>query len=52
LQDEAAGDVSLPEEAARLACQLAMTPELNGMHVSVPGSSHNMLEVPLWMRKR
>jgi hypothetical protein len=52
MQDEAAGEESLPEDAMRLACQLTITSELNGMHVGVPSSSHNMLEVPLWMRKR
>jgi hypothetical protein len=51
-QDEAAGEIPANAGRARLACQIMMAPHLDGLHVCVPSSSHNMLEVPLWMRRR
>ena len=37
-------------ERSRLACQLVMRKEDNGLAVRLPNDVTNMLEVPLWLR--
>jgi ferredoxin len=37
---------------ARLACQIEITGEMDGIEVVLPESMHNMLEIPLWLRNR
>ena len=37
-------------EHSRLACQLVMRKEDNGLVVRLPDDVTNMLEVPLWLR--
>ncbi|MGB1601662.1 MAG: hypothetical protein ACPIOQ_53525 [Promethearchaeia archaeon] len=46
------GPESIRHEGARLSCQVEMTPALDGLVVLLPESMHNMLEIPLWLRKR
>ena len=38
--------------SARLACQIELTKELDGLLVVLPESMHNILEIPLWLRNR
>jgi ferredoxin len=37
-------------ESSRLACQLVLRAEDDGMRLALPDDVTNMLEVPLWMR--
>ena len=39
-------------DGSRLACQLTLRAEDDGIVVELPGDVVNMLEVPLWMRNR
>ena len=48
------GDASIADEfladASRLACQVVLRPEDDGMVVTLPEDVLNVLEVPLWLR--
>ena len=46
------GDDVSEVPGARLACQIELREELDGILVVLPESMHNMLEIPLWMRNR
>ena len=37
-------------ESSRLACQIVLRPQDDGLVVSLPDDVTNMLEVPLWLR--
>ena len=39
-------------DGARLSCQIALGPALDGLRVRLVGVGPNMLEVPLWLRNR
>jgi hypothetical protein len=39
-------------DASRLGCQIVVTEEMDGMVVTLPESVHNIMELPLFMRKR
>ena len=47
--DDAAADAYL-SEASRLACQITLRPEDDGLVVTLPEDVTNVLEVPLWLR--
>eukprot|EP00466_Bigelowiella_natans_P008414 jgi/Bigna1/146787/aug1.121_g21495 len=56
---ESAADQEETEDAkneflrnARLACQIEISPEMDGASIVLPENATNMLEVPLWMRAR
>lgn len=39
-------------ENARLSCQVVLTEKMQNAVITIPEDLHNMLEVPLWLRKR
>ena len=48
--EEKAEDYMAPR--SRLSCQLRLGPEHQGLVVRLPELLINMMEIPLWMRKR
>ena len=37
---------------ARLSCQVEITSAMHNAVIKIPEVLHNMLEIPLWLRKR